>query len=78
LHGSIKIALAERKPQFVQVGGHCFDVAKIDSLKLYDDDGSVEVWMDSRAYFTLYPPDAAAFLSWWNGNADVVRLGEGE
>jgi hypothetical protein len=87
LNGAIKInvnqevtagirALAERKPQFVQVGGMAYNLDHVQMVNMRGE--TVLVWFNNHPETDgpteLEDEDAAAFLAWWNANANVIRL----
>ena len=66
------IALAERKPQFVQVGPIVFDPNDISAI----DDVGGELRIYFKAHHTRYfrEVERTAFLRWWEQHADVICL----
>lgn len=79
------IALAERRPQFVQVGDSQIRIDRIASVLRFTDYGlgsidgpSVEIKTVDGSTFVIQGDDIDIFLRWWADNADVVRLDGGE
>lgn len=70
------IAIAERRPRFVQIGGKWFDPTQIESVNDQSDKYITIVHVNFRTgtSFAFCKEECATFLNWWSENADAVRL----
>ena len=67
------IALTEQKPRFVQIGEVAYNLDHIRIVNMID--GLVGLFFeDDDEPCVLNAKEGAAFLSWWNEHADIVRL----
>lgn len=67
------IAIAERCPQFVQVGSRWFNLEQISSMRL-GKYHSLHITFFGESEISLGVSDSTAFLTWWAEHASVVRL----
>jgi hypothetical protein len=68
------IAIAERKPQFVQIGPVVFDPSTITAVVIVPGDSQVVVYFGDKPTRFFHNKERDAFLAWWEKHADVVRL----